>query len=135
MKVVLDTNVFVSGIFFAGVPGQILEAWRGGKVQLVLSPEIVEEYVEVLHRLEKLYSPMKVEPIIELVLAGAEIVTVPPLEKPISADPDDDKFIACALASKAKVIISGDKHLLDMDGFQGLEISMPSEFINKYLKG
>ncbi len=134
MKVVLDTNVFVSGVFFAGVPGQVLEAWHDGKVMLVLSAEIVEEYIEVLHRLEKRYSPIEKEPILELLLAGAEFVTVPLSDKQISADPDDDKFIACALASKAKVLISGDKHLLAMDGFQGLNIATPSDFIKKYLK-
>jgi len=134
MKVVLDTNVFVSGIFFAGVPGQVLEAWHDSKILLVLSAEIFEEYFEVLHRLEKRYSPVEKEPILELLLAGAEIVTVPLSDKQISADPDDDKFIACALASKAKVIISGDKHLLDMDGFKGLKIIKPSKFIKKHLK-
>ena len=134
MKVVLDTNVFVSGIFFAGVPGQVLEAWRDGKVLLVLSAEIFEEYFEVTHRLEKRYSPIEKEPILELLLAGAEIVTVPLSDKQISADPDDDKFIACAIASKAKVIISGDKHLLNMDGFQDLKIVTPSKFIKKHLK-
>ena len=43
MKVVLDTNVFVSGVFFGGLPHKILEAWRDGKIQLLLSPAILEE--------------------------------------------------------------------------------------------
>ena len=133
MKVVLDTNVFISSVFFGGQPGKILAAWRDGKIMLVLSTEILEEYIEVLHRLEKLYPPVKAKPVIELILAGSEIITAPPLEKPVSSDPDDDKFIACALASKARVIISGDKHLLSVDGFKGLEIVKPSEYVKKYL--
>lgn len=133
MRVVLDTNVFISGVFFGGQPGKVLSAWRDGRVRLVLSLQILEEYVEVLHRLEKLYPPVEVKPAIDLILAGSEIITAPPLEKPASSDPDDDKFIACALASKAKVIISGDKHLLDMEGFQDLEIVRPSAFVKKYL--
>jgi putative PIN family toxin of toxin-antitoxin system len=133
MKVVLDTNVFISSVFFGGQPGKILAAWRDGKIMLVLSTEILEEYIEVLQRLEKLYPPVEAGPVIELILAGSEIITAPPLEKPISSDPDDDKFIACALASKARVIISGDKHLLSVDGFKGLEIVKPSEYVKKYL--
>jgi len=47
VKVVLDTNVFVSGVFFSGPPHQILQAWRGGKLQLVISPENFDEYSRV----------------------------------------------------------------------------------------
>ncbi len=134
MRVILDTNVFISGVFFGGQPGKILAAWRDGKVRLVLSAEILEEYIEVLRRLEKLYPPVEVKPVIELILAGSEIITVLPLEKPVCSDPDDDKFIACAMASKARVVVSGDKHLLVMDGIYGLEILTPSVFYKEYLK-
>lgn len=135
MKVVLDTNVLVSGVFFGGQPGKILSAWRDDKVQIVLSTEILEEYIEVLQRLEMLYPPIDVKPVIELILANFEIITVSPLKEPISPDSDDDKFIACALAAKAEVIVSGDKHLLDVSGYEGIGIVKPSEFIKKYLKG
>lgn len=135
MKVVLDTNVFISAVFFGGVPGKILRAWRDGDLHIVLSTEIVEEYIEVLQRLGKRHPPIETDVVIELLLAGAEVIAVSSLDKPASADPDDDKFIACALASKAKVIISGDQHLLVLDGFLGLEIITPSGFFKKYLKG
>ena len=134
MRIVLDTNVFVSGVFFGGQPVKILAAWRNGEIQLILSPEILEEYVAVLQRLEKYLPAVEAKPVIELILAGSKIISAPPLEKPVSSDPDDDKFIACALASKAKVIVSGDKHLLAANGFQGLDIVKPSEFVKKYLK-
>ncbi|MDF1527077.1 MAG: putative toxin-antitoxin system toxin component, PIN family [bacterium] len=133
MRIVLDTNVFVSGVFFGGQPGRILTAWRDKMVRLVLSHEILEEYIEVLYRLEKLYPPIEAEPVIELILAGSEIIPAVPLEKPVSCDPDDGKFIACALASKAKVIVSGDKHLLSLKRFQDIDILSPSEFVQKYL--
>ena len=134
MKVVLDTNVFVSAVFFGGVPGRILTAWHNGEIHLRLSPEILEEYVEVLRRLEKQYHPIEAEPVIELLLANSEIIQVPPLQTPVSSDPDDYKFIACALASKFKILVSGDKHLLAVKGHQGLEILKPSEFVKEYLK-
>ena len=62
MRVILDTNVFVSAVFFGGKPGKILKAWRDGEVRLVLSPDILEEYIEVLHRLETLYPPVEADP-------------------------------------------------------------------------
>lgn len=134
MKVVLDTNVFISAVFFGGVPGKILRAWRDGKIQITLSSAIVEEYIDVLHRLEKRYPPIEAEPVIGLLLTGTEIIAVPPLDKQVSTDPDDDKFIACGMASKAEFLISGDRHLLAVDDFKSLKIVSPSDFIKKYLK-
>lgn len=76
MKVVLDTNVFISAVFFGGVPGKILRAWRDGDLHIVLSTEIVEEYIEVLQRLGKRHPPIETDVVIELLLAGAEVIAV-----------------------------------------------------------
>jgi len=135
MKVVLDTNVFVSGVFFGGIPGQILQAWRDNLIRIVLSEDIVKEYVDVLDRLVDRYPPVSSEPILELLLSGTEIAAIKPLDKPVSADPDDDKFIACALSTGTEVIITGDKHLLEHNGYRDLIIVTPSEFIRKYQGG
>jgi putative PIN family toxin of toxin-antitoxin system len=133
MRIVLDTNVFISGVFFGGQPGKILTAWRDGKVKLILSPDILEEYVEVLGRLQNLYPSVEVQPIISLVLAGSEIIPATQLEKPVSLDPDDDKFIACAVTGRVKIIVSGDKHLLEVAGHKGIRIVKPSEFVREFL--
>lgn len=53
MRIVLDTNVFVSGIFFSGPPSRILEAWRDGKIELAISPDILSEYQRVGNELSK----------------------------------------------------------------------------------
>lgn len=66
MKVILDTNVFVSGVFFSGPPHEILEAWRHGRVRLVISPEILEEYRRVGEELAKGFSPVDLIPSLEL---------------------------------------------------------------------
>ena len=66
MKVVIDTNVFVSGVFFTGPPYQILEAWRNGKIQIVLSPEILEEYQRVGEELAKRFKVVDLYPILDL---------------------------------------------------------------------
>lgn len=133
MRIILDTNVFVSGIFFAGPPHQILEAWRDGKLKLVISPEILEEYQRVGAALAEQFPAVSLKRILELVVIHAEMVSAPPLSGPVCADPDDDKFFACALASKTRNIVSGDKHLLQVSGYQGIQVQKPREFVDDYL--
>ena len=133
MRVILDTNVFVSGVFFRGPPYEILEAWRDGKVQLVVSPEILEEYQRVGKILAKQFPKVDLGPIIDLLAVKAKLVLPPPLPEPVCADPDDDKFLACALASKTKFVVSGGKHLLDVSDYRGITIVRPGKFVNEYL--
>jgi putative PIN family toxin of toxin-antitoxin system len=133
LKVILDTNVFVSGIFFSGPPYRILEAWRDGKIRLVVSLEILEEYRRVGEILAENHPGINLSPWIELVVQKASIFSAPLLEEVVCDDPDDDKFLACALASKNTVIVSGDKHLLRVSGYEGIEILKPRAFLEKYL--
>ena len=109
MRVILDTNVFVSGVFYRGPPHQILKAWSDGKIQLIVSPEILEEYQRVGEIIAKQFPKVDLSPIIDLLAVEAKLVLPPSLPEPVCADPDDDKFLACALASKTKFVISGDK--------------------------
>lgn len=53
----------------------------------------------------------------------------------IVLDPDDNKFIECAVASQSKIIVSGDKHLLDISGYKGIEVIKPRRFIDHYING
>ena len=133
MKIVLDTNVFVSGIFFTGPPYQILAAWRDGKLQLAISEDILEEYQRVGLMLAEQFPAIDLRPILDLVIANAGIFPVQRLPEAVCDDPDDDKFLTCALACKSKVIVSGDKHLLRVSGFQGIQIIKPREFVDTYI--
>lgn len=133
MKIILDTNVFISGVFFTGPPYRILRAWRDGKVQLVISQEILEEYQRVGKTLARQFPGIDVGPILELLAIKAELVKAPGLLEPVCNDPDDDKFLACALASKARLIVSGDKHLLRVSGYRRIVIVRPRKFIDEYL--
>jgi len=134
VRIVLDTNVFISGVFFSGPPYQILEAWRDGKVQLVISQEILEEYQRVGETLADQFPGVDLGPILEFLTVKAKLTLSPSLPEPVSDDPDDDKFLACALASKAKLIVSGDKHLLNVSGYRGIDIIKPRQFVDDYLK-
>ena len=133
MKAVLDTNVLVSGVFFSGPPYEILSAWRHGRFELVLSAEILDEYRTVGHRLAADYAGVDIAPILTLLAVHAEFVIAPPLVTPVCEDPTDDKFFACALASGCKIIVSGDRHLHKANGYAGVQVVRPREFVTKYL--
>ncbi len=134
MRVILDTNVFVSGVFFSGPPYHILRAWRDGKLQLVISEEIIAEYRRVGNILAKQFPGVDLGPILEMVTVEADLVHAPGLPAPVCDDPDDDKFLACALVGKTGIIVSGDRHLIRVSGYQGIKIMKPREFADLYLK-
>jgi putative PIN family toxin of toxin-antitoxin system len=133
VRIILDTNVVVSGIFFAGPPYQILKAWRDGKLHLVVSEEILAEYRRVGETLALQFPPVDLLPILDMLRANAEVISVKCLPEPVCDDPDDDKFLACALAGECKLIVSGDKHLLRASGFRGINVLTPREFVNTHL--
>jgi putative PIN family toxin of toxin-antitoxin system len=134
VKVVIDTNVFVSGVFFGGPPGSILEAWQNGRVQLVVSQEILAEYVRVGNELATQFPGIDPLPFFEQVARGTELFDCPPLEEQVCADVDDDKFLACALAAGSIFVISGDKLLLKVTGHRGIEVIRPRDFVDRYLQ-
>jgi len=133
VKVILDTNVFISGVFFTGPPHQILSAWRDGVIKLVISQDILSEYRWVGEEFADEFPSIDLRPILDLVTIEAELYVSKDLPEPLCSDPDDDKFVACAMASGSRIIVSGDKHLLKVSGYHDIEILKPREFINKHL--
>lgn len=133
MKVVVDTNVLVSGFFFAGAPSRILKAWKAGQLEPVMTADIFDEYREVLIRLSRKYSSVEVGALIDLIAVEIPIVKPRKLRKKVCNDVDDDKFFACALAAGIKIIISGDKHLLRESGTFDVVVLKPAEFVASYL--
>jgi putative PIN family toxin of toxin-antitoxin system len=134
VKIVLDTNVFISGIFFSGPPFQILQAWKERKIQFVLSQEIVSEYQRVAEALANKYPIVDISGIIEMVTIYSEIVGTDGYEIFECEDPDDNKFVECAMAGNCKTIVSGDKHLLKLSGFQNINVLTPRKFVDLHLK-
>jgi putative PIN family toxin of toxin-antitoxin system len=134
VRVILDTNVFVAGVFFAGPPYAILDAWRHGRISLVVSPEIMEEYRRVAHELATEFPGVDPGPPLELIAIHAQVVDAPPLPAPVCTDSTDDMFLACAVASGTKIITSGDKALLRTSGYKDVEVLTPRAFLDKYLK-
>jgi len=100
---------------------------------MIISLEILEEYQRVGEILAKEYPPVNLKPMLDLVLKEASLFAVPPLPASVCEDPEDDKFLACALASRSKIIVSGDKHLLKISGYQNIEVLKPRAFLEKNL--
>lgn len=133
MRVIIDTNVLISGIFFGGSPAKILKAWHGGELQLVVSPEILDEYYEVCERISVRYPDIDIAPILVLIARNSQVVESPPLTDQVSRDADDEKFIACAIASDTRTIISGDNDLLTVSGYESVQIVTPREFVDRHI--
>ena len=129
-KVVIDTNVFVSGIFFSGPPYRILKAWHDGRIKIAVTEDILEEYRRVIETLSVKFDNIDIDYILELLLIEAELVPSYSFNENICEDPDDDKFLACAIAAKSKYIISGDKHLLKIGQFLNTTIVTPRYFLD-----
>jgi uncharacterized protein len=134
MRIVLDTNLLMSGIFFGGPPFEILQSWRQSKIKIVLSVPILFEYQRVAERLSARYPSVNVEPIIRLLAIFGELVDTCGLSGTICNDQDDNKFIESAIASQSKLIVSGDKHLLNISGHKGIMVLTPRDFVDAYLK-
>ncbi len=131
MRVVIDTNVFISS-FFGGNPRKIIDLWKDEKIILCLSKDILDEYFKVLTRFG-LEEEKELGELLNLFSRGFNIVfTSQTPEIDIVEDPDDNKFIECAVALKAEVIITGDKTLESLKDYMGIKILAPAMFLRDY---
>jgi len=131
LRVVVDTNVYISAIFWGGKPRHVIDLGRDGKIQIFSSEDIEQEILDKLMTKFGLNSDD----------AGRVMADFSTFTKPIRVsrrihvvkdDPDDDKFIECAVECNAKFIISGDKHLLNMGEYEGIDIISTATFLNVY---
>ena len=132
MKIVIDTNVVISGTFFGGLPRRIIEAVAERKLRASASVEIVEEYNEIVQEMIDRKQGTLRRNLLDPFLIQLEMIE-PVTDVKVCRDPDDDKFIECAVDAKAVYIVSGDKDLLVIKEYQGIEIVTAAEFCEKYL--
>jgi uncharacterized protein len=131
LRVVLDTNIFISGIFWDGnYCSQIIKAWQEGKIVLVSSLEMITELVDTIRDF-KIEMPEKmIQEWRNVVIENAVIVVPAKKLDLVKNDPDDNKFFEAALAGKAKYIVSQDKkHVLSIPNFKGIKTIHPEEFV------
>ena len=128
-RVVLDTNVLISGVLFGGKPRLIIESVVKGKIKAYLSPVILDEFKDVIARPKfglghetSFAITREIEDIFLFVFPKIVI-------KRIKDDPDDNAILECALAADAEYIVTGDPHLLSLDSFKGIQILTPATFL------
>jgi putative PIN family toxin of toxin-antitoxin system len=129
MRVVLDTNVLISAIFFSGTPAAILEEWSEGRFEILASSSILTEYWRVVSRIVRRYPSVDAYPVLEAVIRRCHLIEPVSIPSDACDDPDDLKFLACAVAGRAACIISGDRALLRASGFEGIEVLTPGVFM------
>ena len=128
MKIVIDTNVFISAVFFGGLPLQVLQSVISKQNDAYISPEIWDEYNDVIERMTKKYPSRLKQQLIDEVFKLFKVI-IPSSEISICRDSDDDKFISCAIETSCMYIISGDDDLLSLGNAGEARICTPTEFL------
>jgi uncharacterized protein len=131
MRAVLDTNVVVSALIWGGTPFKLLQAAIDGDIELYTSPALLSELREVLAREHLAMRLVKQQSSIEAAIGLYGDLAIPfnPLATPraVLNDVDDDQVIAVALAAGAELIVTGDRDLLVLHPWQGIQILKPAD--------
>ena len=130
MPVVLDTNTVVSALLFNGTASRLVELWQTEKVQVLVSTAIVKEYLRVLAYPKFALTEDEISGLLhEELLPFVEVVEVKRRVKVVRRDPDDVKFIACALAGSAEFVVTGDRDLLAVRSFENVQVIQLRDFL------
>ena len=128
MKIVLDTNVYISAAILGRVCEEIIRLCRISKIETLISEDIINEIKDKL--IEKFYwKTNQVEALIFNLLEFAIIVSTSEKIEFIKNDPEDNKILECAVSSNSNLIVSGDKHLINLKSYGDIKILKPSEFL------
>ena len=134
LRVVADTNIFISALMFGGLPGSFLDLAFLRSFVLVTSPPLLDELDEKL--CGKFELSRKDANLIRARLESCALVLTPDIVlQVIKDDPDDDRVLECAVAGKADYIVSGDKHLLRLGSYQGISIVTARDFMDAIESG
>jgi len=133
VRLVVDTNVLVSAFLWEGTPGQLIELAGEKVVRLYTSRGLLDELAATLAK-KKLAKPVAATGLTAAQMLAnyrriATLVTARQLTDQVSRDADDDKVLACAIAAKADLVVSGDDDLLCLKAFQGMPIVSPAEAV------
>ncbi len=132
MRIVIDTNVLISGVFFGGFPRKILSAVVSHKITACVTTEIINEYEEIVQEMLNRKQGHLNRAILSPLIKAMEIIE-PITHIEICRDPDDNKFLECAKDSHALYIVSGDKDLLVLEKYENVQIVTAKSFCEKYM--
>ena len=133
MRITIDTNIVASAFYFGGKPRHLLSLVMEGKIDSIVSVQILDEYRRIIAELGETYKQKNNDISFEAFISRCKTV-VPSQKISICRDPDDDKFIECALEGKCVYIVSGDKDLLSLEKVETVEIVTITEFFEKFEK-
>lgn len=132
MKLVVDTNVMISGVFFGGFPQKILRSIINKELTAYATVDIIDEYKEVVQEMIERKQGHISKDILTPLIKAMNIIE-PVSEVKVCRDPDDDKFISCAKDAHALYIVSGDKDLLVLKQYENIQIITAKDFYDLYL--
>ena len=129
IRAVYDTNILVSAFIGKGAPYKALNTVYEGKVRLILSPDILLEFEDVISRPKFRYKETHIRKIITLIFQASLIVEPDIAVDIVKDDPTDNRIIEAAISGNAKYIVTGDKHLLSLKKIKGIEIITVKDFL------
>jgi len=132
-RVVLDTNIYLSGIIFGGNCRHILDLMIKKKIRVITSPAILLEISQKLKQKFK-WSQNQIFTVIRTLIKSTKVVQPQIKIRAVKMDKSDDKIIEAATAGRTNYIVSGDQHLLKIKQYQKIKIVAPTEFLSIYLK-
>jgi len=128
-KVVIDTNIFISGFGWGGKPGVVLTLLENNQIKNYISPEIFEELKRAISYPKLKFPASFQNEILEFAFFHSEFVQPTEHVSVVAGDPADDKFLECALAAHAEFVISGDPHLVKLGKYRAIEILNVASFL------
>ncbi|MCG2790999.1 MAG: putative toxin-antitoxin system toxin component, PIN family [Actinomycetia bacterium] len=129
LKVVLDTNIYISAILFGGNPERIRKLSKEKKLEILISEAIISEVAEVLRKKFN-WKSWRISQIIDEIRETATLIIPNQTLSMTKKDEDDNRILECAVEGKVQYIVSGDKqHLLPLKEYQGVKILSPAEFL------
>ncbi|MBC8447086.1 MAG: putative toxin-antitoxin system toxin component, PIN family [Chloroflexi bacterium] len=130
-RVVYDTNIWISGLLWRGKPYRCLLLARAGVIQLVHCQAMVGELSQKLCNAFG-FSENHIRSVLYELRSMSDQVEITGNLHVVADDPDDDKFIECALAAGASLIVTGDHHLLDLGEYEGVRVLSAAEFVARF---
>ena len=128
MRVVLDTNIYISAAIIGRVCEEILRICRFGNLEACISKDIIIE-IETKLKDKFFWNERQIRLFIENILEFCNIAKISEKIIYVKDDADDDKILECAVASRSAYIVSGDKHLIKLKSFRNIKILKPAEFL------
>ncbi|MBI4116984.1 putative toxin-antitoxin system toxin component, PIN family [Candidatus Pacearchaeota archaeon] len=139
MKVVLDTNVWLSALFWEGEANKIVELIEKKKINVIISEKILNEIADVLKKEAKFHKFIddkneNIKDVIRTILYLSDLIDSKTEINTVKEDPSDDKIIETAIDGKASYIVSYNNHLLKLKEFGKIKIIHPKEFLKRFRK-